>query len=95
MILVLYSIILILLCCIPILIIQYKSDVVIKNSLKNHVIFFLCKLIIISMFIYIFIFNLSISNYKLFIIIGCFIFVVFHFIEGFILQNILTKHGRQ
>ena len=47
------------------------------------------------MFIYIFISNLSISNYKLFIIIGCFIFVVFHFIEGFILQNILTKHGRQ
>ena len=95
MIFVLYSISLIILCCIPIIIIQYQSNIIIKNSLKNHLIFFLCKLIIISMFIYIFISNLSISNYKLFIIIGCFIFVVFHFIEGFILQNILTKHGRQ
>ena len=90
----LYSISLISLCCIPILIIRYQSNLIINNSLKSHLIFFLCKLIIISMFIYIFIYNLSISNYKLFIIVGCFIFVVFHFIEGFILQNILTKHGK-
>jgi len=95
MMLFLYSISLIILCSIPIIIIQYRSNIIIKNNLKNHLIFFLCKLIIISMFIYIFLSNLSISNYKLFIIIGCFIFVVFHFIEGFILQNILTKHGRQ
>jgi len=94
MILFLYSINLIILCSIPIIIMQYKSNSIIKISLKNHLIFFLCKLIIISMFIYIFLSNLSIPDYKLFIIVGCFIFVVFHFIEGFIIQNILTKNGK-
>ena len=73
---------------------HYQLDVIIRKSLKNHLIFFLCKLIIISMFIYIFLSNLSISDYKLFIIVGCFIFVVFHFIEGFIIQNILIKDGK-
>ena len=90
MILCLYCIILIILCCVPIAIIQCRSMVFIKN----HLMFFLWKLIIISMFIYVFLSNLSISDYKLFIIVGCFIFVVFHFIEGFIIQNILTKDGK-
>ena len=35
MIFVLYSISLIILCCIPIIIIQYQSNIIIKNSLKN------------------------------------------------------------
>ena len=94
MILFLYSISLTALCCVPILIMYYKSNFIIRIGFKNHLIFFLCKLIIISMFIYIFLSNLSISDYKLFIIVGCFIFVVFHFIEGFIIQNILTKNGK-
>ena len=69
----------------------YKLDFIIRKSLKNHLIFFLCKLIIISMFIYVFISNLSISNSRLFITIGCFIFVIFHFIEGLVVQKILLK----
>ena len=94
MIIVLYSSIMIGICCIPVLILSYKPNIFIKNHLKIHLIFFLCKLIIISMFIYIFLSNLSISNYKLFIIIGCFIFVVFHFIEGFILQRTIIDNGK-
>ena len=94
MILFLYSISLTALCCIPVLIMHHKANLIIQNNLKNHLIFFLCKLIIISMFIYIFLSNLSIPNSKLFIIVGCFIFVFFHFIEGFIIQNILTKHDK-
>ena len=90
-----YSAVLIFICCIPIFIIYRYPKIFQKNIFTKHLIFFSIKLIIISMFIYIFLSNLSISDYKLFIIIGCFIFVVFHFIEGFILQNILTKHGKQ
>ena len=62
-----------------------------NNLFRNHIIFFFIKVIIISMFIYIFISNLSISNSRLFITISCFIFVVFHFIEGLIVQKILLK----
>ena len=94
MILFLYSISLIALCCTPVLIMHYKANFIIQNNLKNHLIFFLCKLIIISMFIYIFLSNLSILNSKLFIIVGCFIFVLFHFIEGFILQKNLLKNDK-
>ena len=39
------------------------------------------------MFIYFFIFNLSISNYKQFIISGVFNFTLFHIIEGLISQK--------
>ena len=94
MILFLYSISLIALCCSPVVIIHYKSDFIIKKILKNHLIFFLCKLIIISMFIYIFLSNLSIPDFKLFIVVGCFIFVAFHFIEGFIVQKKILKNGK-
>jgi len=83
-----------LLCAIPIIIIQYKANKIIQNNLKNHLRFFLLKIVIISMFIYIFISNLDISNTKLFIIVGCFIFVLFHFIEGFILQKNLLKNDK-
>ena len=89
-----YCITLIMLCSIPIIFIKLKPNIFKRSSLKIHFKIFLCKLIIISMFIYIFLSNLSISDYKLFIIVGCFIFVVFHFIEGFIIQNILIKDGK-
>ena len=95
MILFLYSISLIILCSIPIIIMQYKSNNIIKNSLKNHLIFFLCKLIIISMFIYIFLSKFSISEIDLFIIVGCFIVVVFHFIEGFVLQKFVLNNEQK
>ena len=83
-----------LLSAIPIIIIQFKAYKIIQNNLKHHLRFFLLKIVIISMFIYIFISNLNISNTKLFIIVGCFIFVLFHFIEGFILQKKLLKNGK-
>jgi len=82
-------------CSLPIFLITYQPNFFKNSTLKTHLKIFLLKLIIISMIIYIFISNLSISESKLFIIIGCFIFIFFHFIEGFFLQNILTKHGKQ
>ena len=89
-----FCILLIFLCSIPIVFIKSYPAFFINNNLRAHLKIFLLKLIIISMIIYIFISNLSISESKLFIIVGCFIFVVFHFIEGFILQNTLTKNDR-
>ena len=86
-----YCITLIMLCSVPIIFFKLKHNVFKRSSLKIHFKIFLCKLIIISMFIYIFISNLSISNSRLFITIGCFIFVIFHFIEGLIVQKILLK----
>ena len=87
--LLLYFLIIIIICSCPILIIWRYADKFSNNLFRNHTIIFLIKLIIISMFIYVFISNLSISNSRLFITIGCFIFVIFHFIEGFIVQKIL------
>ena len=92
--LLLFCFTLIILCSIPIFLIKYQPKKIKKSTLKTHLKIFLLKLIIISMIIYIFISNLSNSDYKLFIIIGCFIFVIFHFIEGFIIQNILKQHGK-
>ena len=89
-----YCIALIILCSIPIIFIKLKPNFFKHSNLKTHFKIFLYKLIIISMFIYIFLSNLSIPDSKLFIIVGCFIFVFFHFIEGFIIQNILTKHDK-
>ena len=89
-----FSIMLIFLGICPILYIKHNADLISKAPLKTHMIIFFIKLIINSMFIYLFIFNLSISNTKLFIILGCFIFIVFHFIEGFISQNILVSNGK-
>ena len=86
-----YCLILIIICSSPILIIWRYSEKFSNNLFRNHIIIFFIKLIIISMFIYVFISNLSISNSRLFITIGCFIFVIFHFIEGLIVQKILLK----
>ena len=52
-------------------------------------------MIIISMFIYIFLSKFSISENKSFIIVGCFIVVIFHFIEGFIVQKKLLNNGQK
>ena len=53
------------------------------------------KLIIISMFIYIFLSKFSISDIDLFIVVGCFIVVVFHFIEGFFLQKVVLNNEQK
>jgi len=94
MILTIYCLSLISLCLVPILIIKFKPSLFNQSYLKQHILIFLTKLIIISMFIYIFISNLSISNTKLFIIVGCFICVIFHFIEGFFLQKTIIDNGK-
>ena len=89
-----FSIILVFLGICPILYVKHNADLICKSPLKTHMVIFLIKFVINSMFIYLFIFNLNISHTKLFIILGCFIFIVFHFIEGFISQNILVSNGK-
>ena len=75
----------------PTLLLFLYPKLVLKNRLKNHTLFFILKLVIISMFIYFFIFNFNISNYKIFIISGYINLTFCHIIEGFVSQNILLK----
>jgi len=89
--LIIFNVTISILCILPIIIIKKYPSVIYKNHVKNHVIIFICKLLFISMFIYFFIFNLSISNYKIFIISGYINFTFFHIIEGFINQKILLN----
>jgi len=79
-------------CLVPIAIYLIKPKMISKNHFRNHFIIFISKLSFISMFIYIFIYNFSIYNYKLFIVTGCFNFIVFHFIEGFVSQKKLVHN---
>ena len=83
----LFNIIITFICLIPIYL--YMNDIFIfnNNHFKNHFFIFFLKLLFISMFIYIFLFNFRISNPKIFIISGCFNFVLFHFIEGIVSQK--------
>ena len=90
-----YSAVLIFICCIPIFIIYKYPKFFQKNIFTKHLIFFSIKLIIISMFIYIFLSKFSISEIDLFIIVGCFIVVVFHFIEGFVLQKFVLNNEQK
>ena len=78
----------------PIIIIKAYPEIVYKNHFRNHAIIFVIKILFISMFIYFFIFNLSISNYKIFIISGYINFTFFHIIEGLINQKILLKDDK-
>ena len=81
-----FNIIIALLCII--LIIFYNSQKQkIKNHFKKHTLILLIKLLFISMFIYFFIHNFSISNYRIFIISGYINFTIFHIIEGFVNQK--------
>ena len=82
-------------CVVPLIIILKYKNIIQKNHFKNHLIIFISKLSFISMFIYFFIFNLSISNYKIFIISGYINFTFFHIIEGFINQKILLKNEKK
>ena len=78
-------------CIINIIIFYYLKIKLSKNYFSNHVLIFILKLSFISMFIYFFIFNLSISNYKQFIISGYLNFTIFHIIEGIISQKKILK----
>ena len=77
---------------IPIIILYFNKNLLINNYYKNHSIIFIIKLLFISMFIYFFIFNFSISDYKIFIISGYFNFIFFHIIEGLMNQKILLQN---
>ena len=79
---------------IPIIIIKACPEIVYKNHFRNHAIIFVIKILFISMFIYFFIFNLSISNYKIFIISGYINFTFFHITEGLTSQKILLKDDK-
>ena len=78
-------------CLMLILCIKIYPKIILSNHFKNHIIIFLLKLFFISMFIYFFIYNFSISNYKIFIISGYINFTFFHIIEGLVNQKILLK----
>jgi len=82
-----FNILISIICLIPILLYFQNINFASNNHFKNHFIIFILKLAFISMFIYIFIYNFSISNPKKFIISGCFNFVLFHFIEGIVSQK--------
>ena len=95
MMLLIYSCIILSICLIPIFLI-YKYPIIFqKNLFQNHLIIFFIKLIIISMFIYIFLSKFSISEIDLFIIVGCFVVVIFHFIEGFVLQKFVLNNEQK
>ena len=79
-------------CTFFILLIKVSPQLILDNHFKNHFIIFIIKLFFISMFIYFFIFNFSISDYKIFIVSGYFNFTFFHIIEGLINQKILLKN---
>ena len=92
--LLIFNIVIAILSIIPIIIIIKNPSIIHKNHFKNHAIIFVIKILFISMFIYFFIFNLSISNYKIFIISGYINFTFFHIIEGLINQKILLKDDK-
>ena len=83
-----FNVIIVLLCLIPIL--CFKTHLI--NYFKNHAWIFFIKLLFISMFIYFFIYNFNISNYRIFIISGYINFTIFHIIEGFVKQNKLFNN---
>jgi hypothetical protein len=87
-----FNVIIAILCIIPILIIKFYPSMVRKKHFKKHVMIFIVKLLFISMFIYFFIFNLSIPNYRIFIISGYINFTIFHIIEGFLSQKNLLEN---
>ena len=82
----LFNVLITLICVVPI-IFYYSQKTPIQNHFKKHTLIFLIKLLFISMFIYFFIFNFSISNYRIFIISGYINFTIFHIIEGFVNQK--------
>ena len=92
--LLIFNIIIAFLSLAPIILIKIYPEIVCENHFRNHAIIFVVKILFISMFIYFFIFNLSISNYKIFIISGYINFTFFHIIEGLINQKILLKDDK-
>ena len=87
-----YNFIISIICLIPIVLFISFPELILANHFKNHMTMFIIKLLFISMFICFFIFNFSIQNYKIFIISGYINFTIFHTIEGFVTQKIISKN---
>ena len=87
-----YNLIIAFICIIPIFLLTFLPKLILLNHFKNHTIIFITKLLFISMFIYFFIYNFSISNYRIFIISGYINFTIFHIIEGFVNQKNLFNN---
>ena len=81
-----------LLCIILIFACKHFKKKILENYFKKHTSIFLFKLLFISMLIYFFIYNFSISNYRIFIISGYINFTIFHIIEGFVNQKNLFNN---
>ena len=87
-----FNILISLICIFLIIIFYYFKINIFNDYFENHVVIFLFKLLIISMFICLFIYNFSISNYKIFVISGVLNFTFFHILEGFVIQKKLLKN---
>ena len=81
---IIFNLLIALFCVINIICFYYFQIKLSKNYFLNHTLIFILKLSFISMFIYFFIFNLSILNYKPFIVLGYLNFTIFHIIEGIV-----------
>ena len=86
-----YNLIISFLCIIPIILLTLNPKLILIKQFQNHIKIFIIKLLFISLFIYFFIHNFSISNYKVFIISGVFNFIFFHTLEGFLIQKKLNQ----
>ena len=87
-----FNAIITLLCITSILACKFFKSFFLNNYFKNHTFIFLVKLLFISMFICFYIYNFSISNYRIFIISGYINFTIFHTIEGFVNQKNLFNN---
>ena len=79
------------LCAISILL-YFKYPALANKHLKNHLIIFLLKLLIISMFIYLFINNFRGSDFRILIVSGYSNLAILHIIEGFLIQKIIKEN---
>ena len=84
---IIFNLLITIFCVFNIIFFYYFKIKLSKNYFLNHTLILILKFSFISMFIYFFIINLSILNYKQFIISGYINFTIFHIIEGKISQN--------
>ena len=87
-----YNLMIAFFCSISIILLLRYPILIQNHSFNNHYIIFILKLLFISMFIYIFIHNLNISNYKIFIVSGTLNLTFFHVLEGLLTREILLKN---
>ena len=87
-----YNLMIAFFCSISIIILLRYPILIQNHSFNNHYIIFILKVLFISMFIYVFIYNFSISNYKIFVVSGTLNVTFFHVLEGVLTREILLKN---